>query len=220
MRVARNTTFPINLAHSALILFVHMSTFHQGGCSISSLSPLAPAHQANSIFLTDGICLPWPRTLWRTTFKMSSFTRVQTYSSSWCSQVWGESQLYWLTLVFREGLSLRSYTGWIHKESRYVTLGKTLNISMSQFPTLQNGFKLALQGLMKSSCKHFGQQPGLHETMGDDYFCYHDVSQAASPLQSLSRLALSQLRLMAAQSPEALLNPSLSFEEATWVWLS
>lgn len=104
--VAQDTTFPIHLAHSYLILFVQMSTFHQGGCSISSLSPMAPALQANSIFLTEGICLLWSRTLWRTTFKMSSFTRVQTYSSSWCSQVRAESQLYWLILVSREGVDL------------------------------------------------------------------------------------------------------------------
>lgn len=63
------------------------------GVVIPSLSPLAPAHLANSIFLTEGICLLWTRTLWRTTFKMSLFTRVQTYSSSWCSQTQGESQL-------------------------------------------------------------------------------------------------------------------------------
>lgn len=60
---------------------------------------------------------------------------------------------------------------------------------------------------MKSSHKCFGQEPSLHETLGDDYFCYHDVPQTASPLQPLSLLALSHLRLLAAQGPETTLKP-------------
>lgn len=93
------------------------------------------------------ICLLWTRTLGRTTFKMSSFTRLQTYRSSWCSQAQGKSQLLLAHLGFwRGGWSLRSYSARIHEEPHHVTLWKILNVAMSQFHVLQNGFNWHFKG--------------------------------------------------------------------------
>lgn len=78
---------------------------------------------------------------------MSSFTRLQTYRSSWCSQAQGKSQLLLAHLGFwRGGWSLRSYSAWIHEEPHHVILWKILNVAMSQFHVLQNGFNWHFKG--------------------------------------------------------------------------
>lgn len=64
-RVARNTTFPINLAHSYLILFVQMSTFCQRGV-VFALYP------------------PWHLLIWPTVFSW------QRESACWGRELSGE----------------------------------------------------------------------------------------------------------------------------------